>query len=63
MDTKPWYLSVTVWGIMLAGLAQVLQIAGVNFDVSGMSNDIVTLLTAGLALYGRLRAKTVLTAK
>lgn len=70
-DTKPWYLSTTVW----ASLVQILVSLAVTFGIvdaaagstiaeqaPGLIISIVTALAGVLTLYGRVTAKTVITA-
>ena len=62
-DSKQWYQSKTVWGSLIAILASLLQVAGVDFDVAGqdqLADNLVALSGAvgGLvALYGRMSAE------
>lgn len=66
LGSKPWYVSKTVWGSVVAILASVLGLW--DFDMSAADQDrlvdmIVQLIgTAGgvLALVGRFRATRVL---
>lgn len=63
MDTKPFYLSLTFWGALIAGVAALGGVVG--FEIpgggEGLADEIVTAIGAVLALIGRFRAKTVLT--
>ena len=56
MEKKPWYLSKTVWGALIAGGTTLAAIFGYNFDLAGLDNQIVTLVGAALAVYGRIVA-------
>jgi hypothetical protein len=62
-DVKLWYQSKTIWGALVAILAGVLQMSGVDIDADGQeqfSDGLVALSGAvgGLvALYGRLCAE------
>ena len=46
----------TLIGICVAALAQVAGMLGIEFDVLGVTNSILTLAALALALYGRLAA-------
>jgi hypothetical protein len=67
-EAKPIYLSVTFWGTAIGLLATFLpmQIAYV-FCVIGVTDQttlpahIVGLIGAGIAIYGRLRARKIVT--
>jgi hypothetical protein len=63
MDTKPWYLSVTVWGAILTGASTLMTVFHHPFNVDGLDNEIVTLIGSGMAIFGRFKAKTQLTWK
>ena len=54
-DTKSLFLSKTFWGSMLAIGATVAQGFGIT-DASGYSNDILTIIGAVLAIFGRVKA-------
>jgi len=62
-DSKQWYLSKTVWGALVAILASLLQVSGIDFDAAGqdqLADNLVALSGAigGLiALYGRMSAE------
>lgn len=70
-DTKPWYLSLTIWASLvqvLVGLAVALgfvdQVAGTAI-ADQLPGLIIALVTSGsgvLTLVGRVRAKTEITA-
>jgi hypothetical protein len=56
-DTKKFLTSKTIWGAMIALIATMLQIMG--FDATGMNGtaeEIVTIVGAAMAIYGRIRA-------
>lgn len=61
-DTKPWYTSVGVWGALVSAAASLLALFHVRLDPQLQSDlrdwliSLSTLLGAGAALYGRLRA-------
>lgn len=63
VNKKPWYLSLGVWGSLTAGVATAAAIFGYEIDVTGLATQIVTLVAAGFALYGRVSAKSLLTIK
>lgn len=56
MDAKSLVLSKTFWGLVIAVAAPILAKHGWTIDAEGWSNDIMTFLGAGLALYGRFKA-------
>lgn len=60
-EEKPFWLSKTVWGVVLTLIGGVLAQTGVGApfsetDVPMIAGDVVGLIGAGLALYGRLKA-------
>jgi hypothetical protein len=70
-ETKPWYLSGTIWGIMAAGLGafapRVAQALGTNAGsqtdtLVGIASGAVTLVASVYAIYKRFTATAVLTA-
>lgn len=62
-DTKSMFLSKTLWGIVIAFVAQILARKGVTLDVAGWTNDIVALAGLLLGVYGRVTATKELTVK
>lgn len=62
-NMKQWYLSKTVWGALVAILAGLLPVMGMELDAgaqSQLADDFVSLVGAvgGLvAVYGRLTAE------
>jgi len=68
-DGKPWYLSKTVWGALVAILASMLQLSGFQLDLADqgqLTDGLVALagsLGALVALYGRLVASHVIAPK
>ena len=62
-EMKQWYLSKTVWGALLAILANLLPAMGMDLDAGSqdqLADDLVSLAGAigGLiAIYGRLTAE------
>lgn len=65
-ETKPWYLSRTVWGALIAIAASLGGAFGIVFseqDQAALSDailEIVGALGAVVALYGRLSASRML---
>jgi hypothetical protein len=70
MESKPWYFSRTIWGLIVATAAMLLQWRlGVKIGDQGMVTD--TLIDAAakvaetvgvlVAAYGRIKANTTLT--
>lgn len=55
MESKPFWQSVGFWGIAATVLAPVG--AKYGFDLSGIEVDIVAVVSALVALYGRWRAR------
>ncbi|MUO82165.1 hypothetical protein GOZ78_00140 [Agrobacterium vitis] len=68
-DGKPWYLSKTVWGALVAILASVLHLGGVELGVleQGQLTDGLVALAGSVgglvALYGRLVASHTIVPK
>jgi hypothetical protein len=58
METKGLLTSKTIWGAIIAIAATALKIAGYDIggDTEGFVNDIIALLGAGIAIYGRIKA-------
>ncbi len=62
IEEKPWYLSKTIWGALIAVVASLLGALGVRIglgDQQQIADAMVQLVTAGgslLAIYGRLTA-------
>ena len=64
MEDKAWFKSKTIWGALITVGAQ--SVGAESMDAQGieaMSTEIVTLIGAALAIYGRFTAKTGLKAK
>ena len=66
MDVKPSWLSLTVISSLIAILFQVADMVGFSLPIpqealQSSLNDIGTMIAAGVAIYGRFRAKTTLT--
>lgn len=54
---KNMLLSKTIWGALIAVIATVLKLAGIDIgDTDGWANDIVALFGASFAIYGRIVA-------
>jgi hypothetical protein len=68
MDTKPWYQSKTIWGVVVAFLAQILKPRGVDISaespqlVDGILN-VVSFAATLFAIYGRIRASKLIKPK
>lgn len=54
--------SKTIWGVVVMIVAQILKRNGVEVDEAGLLNDLVSLVGTVLAVYGRVTAKTAITA-
>ena len=63
METKPFWVSKTFWGAVLAVLAPIAAQKGYIVNGEPMLNDIVSVLGGALAIYGRFVADTKLTVK
>lgn len=56
-DIKGALQSKTIWGALLAGAAIALNLFHINLgDANGFADDIVGLIGASLAVYGRIKA-------
>jgi len=56
-DSKPVWASKTVWGSLAVLAVSIGHIAGVDLgDAGGWAEDIVLILGAGLAIFGRVKA-------
>jgi hypothetical protein len=68
MDTKPWWQSKTIWGVLVAFIAQLLKGRGVDISaeapqlIDGILNA-VSLVGTILAIYGRVRASKLIAPK
>jgi hypothetical protein len=71
MESKPWYLSKTIWGLAVAAAAMLLQWRfGIKIgDQGAVTDEVVNAASACaqaagvlLAAYGRIKANTTLTA-
>ena len=68
MESKPWYLSKTVWGLVVTVLGILLPKlpiqanAGMLTDSAvAVAGNIASAIGVGLAAYGRIMAKGPLT--
>lgn len=66
-NTKVWWQSKTVWASIVAVLAGIATLAGVNLDAT-LQDELVNLITGtanliagATAWYGRAKAQTTLT--
>lgn len=65
-ETKPWYTSVTMWGIFLAAGAQLLSAkpelaSALASDATAEAfAQIGTLIGLAVSAWGRVRAKSVI---
>lgn len=50
---KSIFASKTFWGVVIALFAPLMARAGLTVDADGLANDIVAMLGAALAIYGR----------
>jgi hypothetical protein len=56
-DSKPWYLSSSIFGSLLVVVSAALSIAKIDLgDTPAFANDIVALVGAAIAVYGRVKA-------
>lgn len=62
-DTKPWYLSRTIWASLVTVMAAAASYAGISLDeadgeaITDALLQAVTALSALVAIYGRLSAR------
>ncbi len=57
METKGLLMSKTVWGAIIAIGATIAKMTGFDIgDTEGLVNDIVVLVGAVIAMYGRVKA-------
>lgn len=65
-DLKNWYSSKTIWGALIAILASVMHLTGVDISTVDRGQIVVSIVNiAGalgglIAVYGRVTAKTVI---
>lgn len=56
MEVKSWYLSKTVWGILIT-FAGMITKKFFNFYIPDVSTDIVEAIGLMITLYGRIKAE------
>lgn len=56
LETKGWYLSKTIWGVIISFLALIAK-TFFNVYIPDFSGEIVEILGLALALYGRIKAE------
>ncbi len=62
IDEKPWYLSKTIWGSLIAVAAALAATAGITIDgqnqqvISDAILQVIAAAGALLSIYGRLTA-------
>ncbi|MCF6321323.1 MAG: hypothetical protein L3J32_06080 [Rhizobiaceae bacterium] len=62
IDEKPWYLSKTIWGSLIAVAAALAATAGITIDgqnqqiISDAILQVIAAAGALLSIYGRLSA-------
>lgn len=59
-QTKPWYLSKTIWGVIITFVA-FLSKSIFKFEIPDISANIVEIIGMVLAVVGRFQASTKLT--
>lgn len=56
-DVKSFILSKTIWGVVITALGSFMHSKGLDASgLTGMDGEIVTVLGAVLAIYGRVKA-------
>jgi hypothetical protein len=55
--TKSWYLSKTIWGVIIAFVGFVAN-QFFKVEIPDISSDIAVVLGLVIALYGRVKAET-----
>ncbi len=61
LEEKPWWQSRAIWGSLIVVVAQLARMFDVSIDVDAWTNtaiELATIVGAGLAWYGRVRAET-----
>jgi len=71
VETKPWYTSKTLWGIVIAGVALVLgwlgkpdaaaNLGAEQAEITSIIDRLVVLVGLAIAAYGRVVAKSKIT--
>jgi hypothetical protein len=56
LETKVWYLSKTIWGVIISFLALIAK-TFFNVYIPDFSAEIVEILGLVIALYGRIKAE------
>ncbi|NKN33968.1 hypothetical protein [Marichromatium bheemlicum] len=62
-SAKPWWRSRAVIGVLVVVLAQIASAAGIALDTTALTDALVALASlggAGMALWGRVRARVPL---
>ena len=63
LDQKKWYMSKTVWGVVVMLLSSTLATVGIQIDAAAQGEVVdlimhgITVAGAALAVYGRITAK------
>jgi hypothetical protein len=60
---KQFWKSRTIWGVFIALLPTILQVAGIPLPVSELVNEIIVAAGGSFAVYGRVGAVDRLTLK
>jgi hypothetical protein len=55
-NVKPWYLSKTIWGVIIAA-AGLISKSFFSFYIPDVSSNIVEIIGLVLALIGRVKAE------
>ena len=58
-NVKPWYLSKTIWGIIIAA-AGLISKTFFNAVIPDISSEIVEVIGLVIALIGRIKAENVI---
>jgi hypothetical protein len=58
-QTKPWYLSKTIWGVIIA-FAGFVANQFFKVQIPDVASDVATILGLVVALYGRIKAESVI---
>jgi hypothetical protein len=61
MDAKGLLQSKTIWGIVISVIAQILKRYGITIDETGVTNDILSIIASGFAVYGRYAVDKTIT--
>ncbi|TCW32674.1 hypothetical protein [Marichromatium gracile] len=63
MESKPWWQSRAVIGALMVVLAQIASAAGITIDSAALTDaalELISLAGAGVAIWGRVRARVPL---